>query len=208
MCRESAVLIASVAARMGVPANICTGEFAVFGQMQDGRDGCLLFKTHAWVDIEGFGLCDFSPDFRPGAGPGWRNITARYLAGSKYFPHQTSEFGHYTRGRHEFDRLVADLTQATPHFRTVYLELERRPFDNFVFVGAVNYAQSPLMRELAASSTFDLNILAKAAIHLWLMVSGKRSSLRKMDQRAAWEAISAIDSRAAELFRQRLRYSA
>ena len=101
MCRDSALLLSIFATLLGLSAVICEGQAAIFGPTAIQTMGQLFFETHAWLDIKGYGLCDFSPDLSQGGGPGWSQMPAAYLCGSTYRP----------RGQGDFDYVVDDETQ-------------------------------------------------------------------------------------------------
>jgi hypothetical protein len=179
MCRDSAFVVACIAARLGRASTICTGQSAFFAPLRDGGPGCLHFKTHAWTRIDGFGLCDLTD----------ASLAPDYISGD------AAAFG----------RAMAAHHAQPPDFAAVYLEEQRHMFDTMMFGGAVNFAQSPLIKDLSTQPYFSLDILGKAALHVWRMIKGDTPSLRRCDQNASWAAIAAIDSGAVETFRLRLR---
>lgn len=204
MCRDNAWLAACTAARMGFDADICSGQAALFWPLGDGRQGCLHFETHSWTDIETFGVCDFSPDLRDGKGPGWRGWPAKWLVASHYFPRHAAISGVYCQTDADFARAMDEARGRPEAYSTVYGEAERRPFDNMLFVGAVNFALSPLMKELSRAPFFSLDLLGKAAEHLWGVVKGKTETLTGLPQAEAWKEIARIDSAAVERLRRKL----
>jgi hypothetical protein len=204
MCRDSAVLVATIAARLGMTAQVCLGQAAIFGHTAAGPL-CLHFRSHAWAHVAGYGICDLSVDLRDGAPPGWVGSPAQFLAGSRYHPRDAIPLAYHTDG----DRFAADVARHRVHpngYRAIYLEQERRPFDYMMFVGAVDFAQSVLTRDLAAQRFFSLNILGKAAVHLWRVTKGRAESLARLDQAAAWAAVGAIDNDTVDKFRMCLRF--
>jgi hypothetical protein len=205
MCRDSAIVVASIAARLGRASIIGTGQAAFFAPIDGNQHGCLHFRTHAWTKIDGFGLCDFTPDFSPGAFPGWQGPDVAFLAGSRYQPGGTRTPEYICGDVAAFNTIVAGHHAHRPAFASVYLEEQRHVFDTMLFGGAVNFAQSPLLRDLSRQPYFSLDILAKAALHIWRVIKGDSASLRRYSQDTAWAAIGAIDSAVAEKFRLRLR---
>ena len=191
MCRESAVLVASIAARLGATVDICSGEAAIFGDAHRKRlDG---HARHV------------SRDFRDGAFPGWRELPVRYLAGSRYFPGGVRSPAYHVRDPESFACTRRIYEASPPEFRATYLEQNRQPFDNVTFAGAVNFAQSPLIARLSHRDFFTLDLLGKAAVHVWRVLKQKAEPLTALDPDQSWSEIARIDSAAVEKFRLRLR---
>lgn len=208
MCRDSAILAATLSARLGHKATICEGKMGVVGPVAGQASISLRFESHAWINVEGYGICDYSIDFRPGSGPGWHEVPIRYLAGSQYRPASTQRRGKYTRDPATFDQVFGQMTERPPGFGSVYLEQRRLPFTDILFIGGMNYAQSVLTRELSKQKYFALNLYAKAAVHLWRLMRNKSRTLTTLTQPAAWREIARISDGAADSFRARLHFSA
>jgi hypothetical protein len=200
MCRENALLIASIAARCGLSSQICTGRIDLCGPLQSGLFGVMEFETHAWVDVDGIGICDFSPDLADGAGLGWVQWPVRYLIGTRYFPRQESPIGNYFLDEAQFHAHRENLKQRSSGYATAYLETERVPFDAALAAGAVDFARSYLIQDLGRQPFFSPNILGKAAVHVWKMAKGRAASTTDRSQLEAWRTVASIPDAAAGRF--------
>jgi hypothetical protein len=203
MCRESALLVASIAARSGLSAEICTGRIDLCGQLQNGLIGVMEFETHAWVDVEGIGICDFSPDLADGAGLGWAQWPVRYLIGTRYFPRQESTIGNYFFEEAPFHAHRENFKQRSSGYATAYLETGRVPFEASLAAGAVDFARSYLIQDLSRQPFFSPNILGKAAVHVWRVAKGRAASTTDRSQLEAWRTVAAIPDAAVGRFWER-----
>lgn len=209
MCREGAILVASIAARAGLTSDICEGRMVLAGPLLSGMRGVMDFEVHAWADIHGLGICDFSPNLTEGADLGWKRWPVGHLIGSEYLPSprgETSEgfVGKYFVHEAQFKAQAAALEQQPAGFAAVYLEERRHRFDPILFADAVRFAKSYLMEDLSKEPFFDLNILTKAAVHLWRLAKHGAPSFADRPQLEAWRAIAAIANTKVEAFRKQL----
>ena len=160
-------------------------------------------KKHTWLDIPGFGKCDLSPDLRIGQGPGWSKWPSKHLIASRFGSRDGVDF-RYCYDDSNFEKHLNKARLKSPSFSAVYAEVERHQFDEILFAGAVNFSMSPLIKDLSATPDFSLDILGKAALHVWYLYHGKAKTLTGLDPSASWRSISRIDSKSVEKFRQRI----
>jgi hypothetical protein len=209
-CRDNALIVAACAAALGHTVQICSGEAAFIGPVettaQNNVPGYLHLEVHSWVDINGFGICDLSPDLGADGGFGWLRWPVKYLVGGSYIPNMADKIGRYCTDATTFAGTVDAALSDPHHFRTAYFEKTREPYTNTLFVGAVNFALSPLLKELSTRPFFSLNILGKAAVHIRNVSKGRAKSLRHMEQMAAWAEIARISDSAVENLRARLAF--
>ena len=201
MCRDSALLLSIFATLLGLPAVICEGQAAIFGPTVVQTMGQLFFETHAWLDIKGYGLCDFSPDLSQGGGPGWSQMPAAYLCGSLYRPRGQGAFDYVVDDESQFKLLVDRRMASAPAFHVIYMEQLRRKFDLSLLVMSGDFAQSTLLESLRAKPYFDPDILIKAALHLWRFRKGEAKTLTAMSQGQAWDLIGTTGSDALKKFK-------
>jgi hypothetical protein len=200
MCRDTAVVTAMIAGAMGLPAAICTGRASLLSPINGNHLGVLTLDQHSWVRIAGFGVCDLSPPlgFGPYKWGGGR------LIGSQFVPDGSAKLAYVKGDEAAYQRAMEDAGSRPDQCYAIYLKYERRPFDNLMFVNAVNFAQSPLTRDLSRQPFFSLDILGKSAIHLWNIMRGRSAPLRGMSQLQSWAAVAAIESRVVERLRQKI----
>jgi hypothetical protein len=203
MCRDSAVILATLAIALGFQAFLCEGQTSIFAPLLNGTYCELYFETHAWLDIIGYGITDFSPNLESGCGPGWVALPALFLSGTRYRPNE-SAFDYLVGDTDRFARLRAENCAAKPRFKSVYLEERRRVFDGALMSIAVDYAQSPLMETLRPRRYFSDNILIKAALHLWRVTKNKTPSLQSLSQDEAWARVAALRDEEVHAFQSRL----
>jgi len=192
-----------IAGVKGVLPDVCSGLAVFNGPVLDGRVGELIREKHTWLDVPGFGKCDLSPDLRIGQGPGWSKWPSKHLLASRFGPSGGVDF-RYCYDESSFEQHLSATRSKSPCFSAVYAEVERHRFDEILFADAVNFSMSPLLKDLSATSNFSLDILGKAALHVWHLYHGKAKTLTGLDPSASWRSISRIDSKSVEHFRQRI----
>jgi hypothetical protein len=162
-------------------------------------------ETHAWVDIEDIGICDFSPNLTEGGEIGWAHWPVRYLVGTRYFPRQEKSIGNYFFEEAQFKEHRENAMLRRAGYVTAYLEDHRMQFDATLVTSAVQYANSYLMQDLQRQSFFSANILAKAAVHVWNVAKGRTATTCYRSQLEAWRHVASIPDLAVSRFWSRAR---
>jgi len=184
-CRDHAWLGGVVLQLLGLTAAVVYGEaMFVRGPDGDAPPTGLSQTGHAWLGIDGLGFMDISPNLAQCRELSLQTWQLKCIAMNRCIPDGRFE---NSNSSEDYERRVGIATN-TPGNHAVYFGRGYDNIDSDFVNQAFQFINSPLSVRLA--TRFEPDVYAKAAIHLFKILSGKSQSLQKLSQDQAWECIS------------------
>ncbi len=199
MCREHALIAASLGALMGFSAHLAWGKVALVGDVE-GQSVRQIMKTdpHSWAMFESVGICDLSLNLVEAPGIRWKPWPISVLA----MGHPQLHLAMYGHDESEKWERAIDAASHTGGFHIVYLGGSIEPLSVRYLKGALEHINSPLSDELR--NLGDIEIYSKAVRHLWEVHNRRRNclSISGISQSDAWKRLSTMASGATEWITQ------
>lgn len=184
-CEPHAFVLSAAAVALRCDAKIVTGSaFYVQGEEEDQPPVGVSMDPHAWCEIIGFGMCDFSPRLSDTIGEDWRPWDLRAIIAGRSIP--DGKFSLFT-DRRSFENAVASATHDAGTKHALYYATGQRIITRDHLTDAFSNAGSPLTQRLI--ERFSPQLYPKAAVHIANLAKGNTQPLSHLSQEKAWEEL-------------------
>ena len=144
--------------------------------------------SHTWLDVEGLGTVDLSPNLAGQEGTPWLPAPFEGIVGGRWTPDESGRFVQY-ESLADYENQIAAATHREFALAAVYLPLERQLFEGRMISQSYRFVDSPLTDHLRKH--FDESIYAKAILHFLGWPDDTRRSIKGVSKRKAWRLIDA-----------------
>jgi len=191
-CREHALFIGILAIIHGFPAFSVSGKsvFISTKVASSAEISCSLdVSPHTWIFIEGIGSCDLSvrlkniQNFR-----GFDELENYYLLGSRYIPHGTVDYS-LICDPYKYEMKCNQAKYTINRLAAIYRADKTEELGPKQIKNSIEWCTSPLTVRLKQWRLSQLDIYAKAILHLNEILCGNGRSLRSRTQLMAWKSI-------------------
>ena len=187
-CRDHALIVGGLLELRGHRVEVLHGKACyVRGPAPGQRPIALEQALHSWLELEGGGIIDLSPNLSSAMYPGWTSVPFSGIANSRWQPEGGGRLVLCTTPQ-EYERDITIGSNAEGELRAIYLPQRRQPFSTNMVACAFEFVNSPLTDTLRKRYTDS--VYAKAIVHLSDRLEERARSLAGVSRGRAWTLIA------------------
>lgn len=202
-CREHALIVGCLLEVYGISAQVVSGKNMFvrgqsngrppvgFGQEVQGKEG------HMWLEIEGYGVLDVSPNISGDAVPlpHWTTIPFKGIFGNRWSPANGGDFIQCD-SELSYSSQIARCSHLEDGIQAIYWPQQRENLNASMVQEAFDFMNSPLTDYLRRN--FARDVYSKAILHFIDRTEGKGRSLAGVSRNKGWSLIAGRSGNATE----------